>query len=114
MPTAADSPPSGLLAAAAVLSVLALLCLAGVLSERVRRPWQWGRSGKAAPVSRPGCALAFLAFAGMGGALAAASRGLLSGAAAFLVSLAGFALFLAAGLLDTWRAGPPPSEGEGA
>ena len=85
---------------ALLLALLAAAALAVAAVPRWRRAFQWGRGPGSYPVSRLGCLGTALAFAVMAVGVAGASFGFLRPDVGFLVLLAGFCVFIVAGLLD--------------
>jgi hypothetical protein len=91
--------------AALFLALLAAVSLAVLLVPSWRQRFHWGRTRDSYPVSRRGCTGIVAAFAVMAGGPAGAYAGLWSGRAGFFVLVAGFAIFIGAGLLDRPRGG---------
>jgi len=91
---------------AVVMALLAVAALVVFAVPKWRRAFHWGRTRDSYPVSRMGCLGAALAFAIIGLGVAGANLGFLDPDVGILVALAGFCVFIVAGLLDRRTEGP--------
>ena len=96
-----DSQSTQILPAAYVLFGLALASLVGVFMPRLRNLWHWGQTVDSIPISRMGCTFAFVGFMVMGSSLVGLAWGWLQGSIAILLLVAGFTVFIVAGVFDT-------------
>jgi len=90
------------LAPALLLAALALVSIVISLNPRWRARFRWGRTSDASPISKLGCLGITLAFATMALGLGARHVRAVDDSVAFLVVLAGFVVFIGAGLGDRY------------
>jgi uncharacterized membrane protein HdeD (DUF308 family) len=99
---ALPSSAGSVLAAAIFLLLLAAISIVLACVPRWRKRFHWGRTGDAYPVSRTGCLGVALAFLIMAAGPAGAHLGYLKAPFGFLFVLAGFLVFVFAGVFDRY------------
>jgi len=91
-------------AGALLCLALAALCATTALVPRWRKGWGWGRGGSAGPISAVGWAGIVAAFLLFAAAIASEPMGWVSDPFfSLLMLLGGFAVFVAAGVVDSVR-----------